>query len=66
MGGDLTDDPKALATSMIATYGIEAEVEARKYALKYKERGQTQAYAAWIEAAEIIARRQKLLKTLDT
>ena len=61
----MTDDPKALATSMIATYGIEAEVEARKYALKYKERGQTRAYAIWIEAAEIIARRQKLTRSLD-
>ena len=61
----MADDPKALATSMIATYGTDAEDEARKYALKYKERGQTQAYAIWIEAAEIIARRQKLTRSLD-
>ena len=61
----LADDPKALATSMIATYGAQAEYEARKYALEYKEKGQTQAYAIWIEAAEIIARRQKLIKNLD-
>ena len=50
---------------MIATYGTDAEDEARKYALKYKESGQTRAYAIWIEAAEIIARRQKLTRSLD-
>ena len=61
----MADNPKALATSMIATYGADAEDEARKYALKYKERGQTRAYAIWIEAAEIIARRQKLTRSLD-
>ena len=49
---------------MMNIYGQDAEHETRKYAEMLKDRGSRQ-YAIWVEAADIIARRQKLLKTLD-
>jgi hypothetical protein len=63
-GSALIEDLKALAASMMNIYGQDAEHETRKYAEMLKDRGSRQ-YAIWVEAADIIARRQKLLKTLD-
>ncbi len=60
----MIEDPKALATSMMNIYGQEAEQETRKYAEMLKDSGRRE-YPIWIEAADIIARRQKLMKTLD-
>jgi hypothetical protein len=60
----LISDPKALAISIVKMYGAEAEQEARKYAEMLKERGRRE-YAIWIEAADIVARRQKLMRGLD-
>ena len=58
-------DAKALATCMIKMYGKEAEPETRKYALVLKSAGQKREYALWVQAADLIARRQKLLRSLD-
>jgi hypothetical protein len=60
----LISDPKALAASMINIYGQDAEHETRKYAEVLKQGGRRD-YPIWVEAADIIARRQKLIKTLD-
>jgi hypothetical protein len=65
LGGALIDDPKALAASMVKIYGRDAEQETRKYADFLKEKGRRE-YPLWLEAANIIARRQKLLRSLDS
>ena len=64
--GELTDDPKAIAASMIGKYGQDAEREARKYALGHKSAGRAHDYMLWLEVVSIIVRRQKFLKSLDS
>jgi hypothetical protein len=53
----LIDDAKELAKAMMKIYGDDAEQEAREYALMLKGSGRPD-YAVWVEAADIIARRQ--------
>ena len=49
---------------MINVYRLDTVREARRYAFMLKDAGK-QGYAIWIEAADIIARRQNLKRTLD-
>ena len=62
----LADDPYSLSKFMIGLYGDDAERQARAYALSIGARGQQSDAAVWNEAAALIAKRAKIVKTLDS
>jgi hypothetical protein len=62
----LADDPYSLSKFMIGLYGEDAERQARAYALSIGAKGQESDAAVWNEAAALIAKRARIVKTLDS
>jgi len=62
----LADDPYSLSKFMIGLYGDDAERHARSYAMSIRARGQESDAAVWHQAADLIAQRVQLVKSLDS
>ena len=61
----MAKDAYTLSKFMIGLYGDDAERQARSYAVSTRAKGQDGDADVWHEAADIIAKRKNLVKTLD-